>query len=405
MNPRLQVSRAAIELIERFEGYRRAAAQLDDGRWTIGYGHTKTARKGVEVSEADAEALLIYDLLEVAARLNEWVYTPLTQNQFDALAAFAFNIGLENFRQSAVLHRVNEGALLRAAFAMELWRKADFHGERIVVDALVRRRAAEKLLFLTPQDGFVPAPSAVLSPMFDRDFPGSAPAQTPVEVAARLNGDRAIAERVSPPPAITPAPPEADEEEPSASQVAAAALTARLQSILDDQAQPVTAHAAATVAAPSAEADEDESPPFDTFALSPPPPETLTPDPAPANPVEEAEIADANEPELFIQGPSAFEEFDSRQVAHHEFESFDDLAEVEPTRSFGPVPLLIALGVLGLILFSAGLFWLVSAKDGVNSGLFSSRMIVGGGLGIVGIGCVASAVYFLLERLGGREEQ
>src|SRR3989338_247541 len=62
MKSRHQVSRAAIELIKSFEGYRRKAAQLPDGRWTIGYGHTLTARQGAEVSEADAEALLMYDL-------------------------------------------------------------------------------------------------------------------------------------------------------------------------------------------------------------------------------------------------------------------------------------------------------------------------------------------------------
>ena len=54
MKPRQQASRAALDLIERFEGYRRSAARLEDGRWTIGYGHTKTARPGAEVSEADA---------------------------------------------------------------------------------------------------------------------------------------------------------------------------------------------------------------------------------------------------------------------------------------------------------------------------------------------------------------
>ena len=120
MKPRQQASRAALEMIERFEGYRRTAARLDDGRWTIGYGHTKTTRPGVEVSEADAEALLIYDLMEVSGALNEWVYTPLSQNQFDALCSFVFNIGTENFRHSSVLRRLNEGALLQAACAMEM---------------------------------------------------------------------------------------------------------------------------------------------------------------------------------------------------------------------------------------------------------------------------------------------
>src|ERR1700684_1292385 len=99
MKARYQATRTAIDLIKRFEGFRAKAASLPDGRWTIGYGHTKSARAGAEVSEADAESLLIYDVGAVAAAINEWVYSPLTQNQFDALVAFAFNIGLQNFRR------------------------------------------------------------------------------------------------------------------------------------------------------------------------------------------------------------------------------------------------------------------------------------------------------------------
>ena len=153
MKARHQVSRNAVTLIKRFEGYRANAAQLADGRWTIGYGHTLTAREGATVSDQDAEALLLYDLISVAHAVNETLFAPVCQNQFDALCSFAFNIGLDNFRRSQVLKRLNAGAAVQAACAMELWRKADFQGERIVVDTLVRRRAAEKALFLTPPGG------------------------------------------------------------------------------------------------------------------------------------------------------------------------------------------------------------------------------------------------------------
>jgi lysozyme len=59
MQPRQQATRAAVELIKRFEGFRRHAAKLPDGAWTIGYGHTRTARDGADITEADADALLI----------------------------------------------------------------------------------------------------------------------------------------------------------------------------------------------------------------------------------------------------------------------------------------------------------------------------------------------------------
>ena len=273
MKPRHQLSRAAIELIKRFEGYRKKAAQLADGRWTIGYGHTLTAREGAEVSESDAEALLLYDLIAVAHAVNEWTFTPLTQNQFDALCAFASNIGVDNFRRSSVLRRVNEGQMLQAACAMELWRKADFEGERIVIDALVRRRSAEKTLFLTPTHGWVPAPSPILRPNVDNDAAGVVPRETPTAVTARMEGPLAVADRADTVPAPAPVPvleptPEPvaevtpvevpvltveamDEAAPTPTQAAAAVVTSRLSSIFRDEPVEAAIEPEAPVEAPA----------------------------------------------------------------------------------------------------------------------------------------------------------
>src|SRR5258708_36375310 len=101
MQPRHRVSRTAIDLIKRFEGYRQRAAQLPDGRWTIGHGHTLTARQGAEVSADDAEALLLYDLIAISKALTEQGFVTLGQNEFDALSAFIFNIGPHTFGRSS----------------------------------------------------------------------------------------------------------------------------------------------------------------------------------------------------------------------------------------------------------------------------------------------------------------
>ncbi|HEY2356410.1 MAG TPA: lysozyme, partial [Phenylobacterium sp.] len=232
MQPRHRVSRAAIELIKRFEGYRRVAAQLPDGRWTIGHGHTLTARQGAEVSPDDAEALLLYDLIAVAHALNEAVFTPLTQNQFDALGSFAFNIGLDNFHRSGVLRRLNEGATIQAACSMELWRKAEVGGQRIVIDSLVRRRASEKALFLTPQGGaWVPAPSPILKPLLDADAEGLVPREPPVEVTASMEGEAVVVLREGEP---TRAPAAPDDEAQGPAKAAAEAVSARLSTLFQD---------------------------------------------------------------------------------------------------------------------------------------------------------------------------
>jgi len=259
MRPRLSVSRSAVELIMAFEGFRARAAQLDDGRWTVGYGHTATAREGAEITEADAEALLLYDLIQASHAVNEHVYAPLNQNQFDALVSFAFNIGSRAFKSSPTARRLNEGRVLEAALAMELWRKADLEGERIVIDALVRRRAAEKALFLKPEGGWVPAPTPVLPPKMDYDALGLIPLTTPVETHTDLDGQRARAERAPPPMAPT-------RDDPSAVEAAAQAAIDRLQSMLDE---PSSASAPATADAPETQPDPASAGPAEPAVFVP----------------------------------------------------------------------------------------------------------------------------------------
>jgi lysozyme len=270
-----RVSRAGIELVKRFEGLRRKAARLADGGWTIGYGHTRSAREGAEVGPDEAEALLIYDLREVAEAVQAGVYTPLSQNQFDALCAFAFNIGLENFAGSAVLKRLNEGAYLQAAAGLELWRKAAFDGEDIVVDALVRRRAAEKALFLTPPEGFRPTPTPVLKVLLDPSLIDTleqrrAGLARPAEIDIPLEGEFAAAERQPSlfdlePEAPTADPPIDPEEEFSPALAAAANLTARLDRLLAE-AGPDTAEPEPE---PEPQAEPELSPPAEPLDLDP----------------------------------------------------------------------------------------------------------------------------------------
>lgn len=355
MEPRHQVSRAGIALIKRFEGLRRVAAQLDDGRWTIGYGHTRTARTGAEVDEQAAEALLLYDLIDVSHAVNEWAYTPLNQHQFDALVSFAFSIGLPNFRGSLTLRRLNEGKPVEAALAMELWRRADFAGERIVVDSLVRRRAYEKTLFLKPVDGWAPAPTPVLPPKLDYDVASVMPSQTPMNVTGSLHGDRAQAELWESGPVSNEKPEEAG----SASEVATASVSARLEAIL-----PVAEEVPweETAAFPS----EESAPGLGEEAVR-----------------EE------------LQGAGGRPDKGSRRPG--------PALVIQPlavAKNGGPVPLFL-LGLAGVGLF------IIAVSFGFRSPVPGTPPFAGGLFGWVfgaaGIVCFALAAYFLLIRLGQGE--
>lgn len=271
LHPR--VTKTAVELVKRFEGLRRRAARLPDGSWTVGYGHTMSAREGAVVTPEEAELLLYYDLSEVATKVEAWTFTTLNQNQIEALTAFAFNIGVENFRRSTVLKRVNEGQHLQAAAAMELWRKSDVDGEGLVVDALVRRRAAEKAHYLTPPEGFRPSPTQVLRPAFDFSVIEAAAqsqvAQRAAVVDAPLEGDDATAS-VEVEPQARPEPVSVTD---FATRDAGEHVTRQLQDLLPDAPQ----QSAAADAEPSPVAVAEAAPAQTLYAPEPvPAPHTET---------------------------------------------------------------------------------------------------------------------------------
>ncbi len=197
MPGRFRTSQQGIDLIKGFEGFRATASRLPDGRWIIGHGHVKSAREGVAVTPRDAEDLLRYDLREVEDALANLVFAPLNQNQFDALASLVFNISPVQFRNSEILRRLNGGDYLGAAAGFEAWRRARINGRVMVIDALVRRRAAEKALFLDNPASRPTAPSPLVVPELD---PAAAEA-APVAVV------RPVPAQPAAQPANQPAPP------------------------------------------------------------------------------------------------------------------------------------------------------------------------------------------------------
>jgi lysozyme len=191
---RLKISREGVILIKSFEGFRPRAIRLDDGRWVIGYGHTLSAREGATVSEADAELLLQYDLIPVAQALNEGVAATLNQHQFDALASFAFSVGVDRFQSSDVLSRLNAGHAGEAADAMIGW------PEPVVAETALRRRAAERALFVAD-----PAWPVALSDLLAAPLPPPAVVPEPVQEPVPEIVEEATAE----PAVTTPSPDEA----------------------------------------------------------------------------------------------------------------------------------------------------------------------------------------------------
>lgn len=143
----MKTSALGIALIKQFEGLRTCAYLDAAGIWTIGYGHTgDEVRSGARIDAAQADALLRQDLDAAEASVRALVTQPLVQASFDALASFVFNIGATAFAGSTLLRRLNAADFEGAAAEFERWRYA---GGR-VLPGLLRRRIAERTLFLSP---------------------------------------------------------------------------------------------------------------------------------------------------------------------------------------------------------------------------------------------------------------
>ena len=388
-HPRL--SKSGVELVKRFEGLRRTAAQLPAGGWTIGSGHTISARQGAEVSPEDAEALLLYDLGRTAKAVDAAIFTPVNQNQYDALVAFAFNVGIDNFLRSNVLKRLNEGSYLQAAAAIEMWRRADIQGDSIVVDGLVRRRAAEKALFLTPPEGFRPTPTPVVRPEYDAApelFATQASLANAAEVHVPMQGEATHA-RVAPPPEPEPPPP-VDSPVTAASRN----VSARLSQILAAEPPPIVAPVPSVPVGPFPDEDDaelirdDEAP--ERVEAEAEPVATLEPPPRAYQPPQ-PRLYQPPEP---LPAPPSYDDEPAVEVRpEHRFPNLSQRAAAQPIELEAPTSSL-SLGVLALGVFGAALFC-----GALATMVFGRATLVNLALGLLGVACMVPAGLKLLTQL------
>jgi lysozyme len=135
-----------LEKTKEFEGLRLTAYQDSGGVWTIGYGHTGSAKPGMTITQEKADELLRLDVHWAVSCVNNAVTVPVNQNQFDALVDFTFNIGCGAFRNSTLLRRLNAKNYAEAAEEFTRWKFV----KGVEVAGLLRRREADKKLFTTP---------------------------------------------------------------------------------------------------------------------------------------------------------------------------------------------------------------------------------------------------------------
>jgi GH24 family phage-related lysozyme (muramidase) len=148
----MKLSDRGANLIANFEGFRSCPYKDAVGVWTIGYGSTKGVGPNANcISKAQALERMKREVDATYGKaVNDLpVIDDLTQNQFDALASFVYNLG-----PGAINSKTGIGQALRrkqwnrAADEMLEWDKA---GGRVLA-GLKRRRREERELFLEKEE-------------------------------------------------------------------------------------------------------------------------------------------------------------------------------------------------------------------------------------------------------------
>lgn len=166
-------NQAAIDLIKKFESLHDGdlssiclqPKMCPAGIWTVGYGHAlrdgngqflagescraAAYRQYAVLEESGAKALLRQDVQTFSKYVSDMLGNIPSANQFGAMVSLCYNIGTGAFMNSTVLRQFNAGNAAAAADAFLLWNKGTVRGKKVILPGLVKRRLAEKALFLT----------------------------------------------------------------------------------------------------------------------------------------------------------------------------------------------------------------------------------------------------------------
>jgi len=148
----MRLDSKGYELIKTFEGLSLKPYLCSAKVPTIGYGNTfytngvKVTMSDAPITQEKANEMLKVIADSFALKVSKIVPSGLTQNQFNSLVSFAFNLGVQALTNSTLLRLVkinsNDGNIAKEFLR---WNKA---GGK-VVDGLTKRRIKESALYFT----------------------------------------------------------------------------------------------------------------------------------------------------------------------------------------------------------------------------------------------------------------
>lgn len=162
------INEEGLKIIKNFEGFAPTPYVCPSGYWTVGYGHvikSKATNKMLHLRDGGAEAeafsnypkpitteqaleLLKLDVTDTSKQLDSFLPKTLNENQFSSLVSFAFNIGVAGLKLSTLNKKLQQGKLTEASLEFSKWVFGTSQGIKIKLIGLIKRREAEKILFL-----------------------------------------------------------------------------------------------------------------------------------------------------------------------------------------------------------------------------------------------------------------
>jgi lysozyme len=146
-----KTSKKGIELIKKFEGLKLKPYLCSAGVPTIGYGNTfyennvKVKLSDPSISQERADQLLAFTLTTFEKYVDSFCRDDISQNQFDALVSFCFNLGPNSLKSSTLLKKVNANPndpTIKDEFLK--WTKA---GGKVLKGLVLRRTAESECYF------------------------------------------------------------------------------------------------------------------------------------------------------------------------------------------------------------------------------------------------------------------
>lgn len=143
----MKISNEGKNLLKSLEGCELESYRCDAGVWTIGYGHTSGVKRGMIITQNQAENFLIEDLKVLEYSITaDLKHKKFTQHQFDALVMFAFNVGIGNYKMSTLRKKFLAGDIDGASDEFLRWNKVTNPktGKKEVSEGLTNRRRKEQ---------------------------------------------------------------------------------------------------------------------------------------------------------------------------------------------------------------------------------------------------------------------